>query len=1485
MPGATRWGSEFLVNTVTLDSQNTPTITALPNGQFVVAWSDSHATPDDLTGAGIRAQVFNADGSKAGADFPVNTTAVGTQKTPAIATLGDDHFVVVWGNDLSVIRAQVFNLDGSKFGAEIEIGAGFPTEMPAVWALDPERFVVAWRGGGGVEIDAQIFHADGSAAGPQFTVRPPSGGVDQLPAITTLPDGRFVVSWTDDHNLLDDTQPTGSVILAQIFNPDGSKSGDYFVVNTIGQFLQRDPTIATLTNGRFVIAWDDLSGTDDSSAAVRAQMFNADGTRFGVEFLVNTNAAGFQIESAVTALADGRFVIAWTDTLASLGDADGGIHAQVFNSDGTRSGAEFLVNTTLAGQQRTPATTVLPDGRFVVSWSDSGEVRAQIFDAREHGIDVSGTTGADDYVGTDFADIIAGAGGADHLAGAGGADLLIGGTGDDTLVGGAGDDIYYVDSADDAVVEFAGGGNDTVYAGTTFALTANVEKLVLQEAGGAIDGTGSGDDNILVGNSFANMLIGGAGNDTLDGGGGPDPLIGGTDNDTYIVDAGDTVVELDGQGTDEVRTALAAYTLADKVENLTGVATIGQTLTGNGLDNIISGGAGNDILDGGGGDNTLIGGAGDDIYLADVSDTITELDGQGIDEVRTSAALYGLGQNIENLTGTGTGQSLIGNEENNTITAGAGNDSLDGRGGADRMIGGAGNDAYTIDNLGDVAIELAGGGSGDLAYVSITGYTLAAELETAQVDTTADIMLTGNGLDNGLYGNIGNDTLDGAGGNDALNGNDGNDFLHGGDGNDILSGDYTFSGPGIGNDYLDGGTGADDMSGGNGNDIYIVDDVGDEVHEIANFGTDEVCTTLASYTLAVSIENLTGLLATGQTLIGNSRSNIITGGAGDDTLMGGGSNDTLAGGNGIDTANYADELGSRDVIVNLTDAAVTIGAVTIAGNRARDRFGNTDTLISIENVIGAAGNDTLLGGAGDNRLEGRAGNDTLDGGADNDILIGGAGNDDLTGGSGTDVAVFSGARADYGVEILDNGDIRLTDLRAGGPDGIDTVRSAETIAFLDGTLTQATLTNRAPVIGGGGASASFLIPENTATITTVTASDPDAGTSLVYSISGGADAAKFLIDAATGALSFIGAPDFEDPADADHDNSYIVQVRASDGSLFGDQTIVVNVGNVDEQTALAGTPGNDVFAALAGDERIDAGLGIDTIAFGFRLVDASLTWSGNQVIADGPGGSHTVLTGFETYVFTDGIVSTSDGDPLVDDLFYYARNHDVWNAHVDADQHYHQNGWHEGRDPNAFFDTQFYLSVYRDVRAAGVDPLVQYGQQGWKDGRAPSLDFSGERYLAANPDVGAAHIDPLAHFLQSGAQEGREPLETTALFAANGFDYVYYLEHNPDVAAAHIDPLLHFETIGWKGRNPNALFDVDGYLAVYSDVKAAGVNPLDHYHQSGWLEGRDPSVGFDTTDYLAANPDVAAAHIDPLLHYLQAGIHEGRSPFADGIWG
>lgn len=110
---------------------------------------------------------------------------------------------------------------------------------------------------------------------------------------------------------------------------------------------------------------------------------------------------------------------------------------------------------------------------------------------------------------------------------------------------------------------------------------------------------------------------------------------------------------------------------------------------------------------------------------------------------------------------------------------------------------------------------------------------------------------------------------------------------------------------------------------------------------------------------------------------------------------------------------------------------------------------------------------------------------------------------------------------------------------------------------------------------------------------------------------------------------------------------------------------------------------------------------------------------------------------------------------LVDPNFYLARNQDVAVANIDPAQHFTAYGWHDGRNPDAFFDIAFYLARNPDVAAAGIDPLLHYAQNGWKEGRDPSASFSTSHYLAVNPDVRLAGLDPLQHYLQFGLAEHR----------------------------------------------------------------------------------------------------------------------------------
>src|SRR5262249_18620732 len=168
-----------------------------------------------------------------------------------------------------------------------------------------------------------------------------------------------------------------------------------------------------------------------------------------------------------------------------------------------------------------------------------------------------------------------------------------------------------------------------------------------------------------------------------------DKLIGGLGDDTYIVDnAGDVVTEAANAGSDTVKSSIS-YAIVGYVENLVLTGTADINATGNALNNILIGNAGANLLNGGGGGHSMAGGQGNDVYVIDnAGDVVTELAGEGTDEVRSSIAI-GLIANVENYTFTGTtAVNFTGDGADNKIAGTAYNDTLGGGGGTDTLIGG-----------------------------------------------------------------------------------------------------------------------------------------------------------------------------------------------------------------------------------------------------------------------------------------------------------------------------------------------------------------------------------------------------------------------------------------------------------------------------------------------------------------------------------------------------------------------------------------------------------------------------------------------------------------------------------------------------------------------------------------------------------------------------------------------------------------------------
>ncbi len=696
-------------------------------------------------------------------------------------------------------------------------------------------------------------------------------------------------------------------------------------------------------------------------------------------------------------------------------------------------------------------------------------------------IDGTGNTADNLLTGNIGNNKLYGAGGNDTLDGGAGADSIDGGAGNDRLVGngsstlsgGDGDDTFIITALGDVIVENGANGTDTVESSVEFTLPDNVEALLLTGSAN-IDGTGAAGNESITGNAGANRLYGLAGDDVLTGGNG-DTLYGGAGNDTFIVlEAGVQIG--DNAGADTVQTSLDfSLENAPTVENLTLTGGAGRSLTGNDLNNVLTGSTGSDTLNAGtDGADSLYGGAGNDHYYIGNNDVAFETAQYGgtdkvfltaefsvtaysiadtyIEQVDFSAtgvanitvtandlANVIIGNNAGNLIDGGDlSDALYGGAGADTLLGGSGNgaDTLYGGSGADSMDGGAGNDRYYVDDLGDTLGNESAGGT-DTVYVSLANYTLAENYENLIAIGSGPFVGTGNALSNSIVGTAaGGDVLYGLEGNDALSGRGGGDSLY----------------------------------GGAGNDIYFTQSLADQFFETADGGIDKVETSV-SYILADNFENLT--LSSNKNIdgTGNSADNTIRGNSGNNRIDGMAGADTMAGGDGDDTYvidNVGDSVSEDankgfDTIEIGTDANLddfaNVEAIILTGTTASSATGNIEDnrLTANDNADG----NTLYGVGGDNTFYGGDGADSFYGGTGDDVYYYNDVNDvifDTGGDNDTVVAEISVSLFDdkfSGIEniiLSENADLNLTgnnsdnllqgngrDNRLAGLDGDDTL--------------------------------------------------------------------------------------------------------------------------------------------------------------------------------------------------------------------------------------------------------------------------------------------------------------------------------------------------------------------------------------------------------------------------------------------------------------
>lgn len=212
-------------------------------------------------------------------------------------------------------------------------------------------------------------------AGAEIQVNTTAEGDQTRPSVTTLNDGGWIVAWRD-------SDANGTGVYMQRFNAQGVKQAGEIQVNTATASDQYPPVTAALSDGGWVVAWQSIA-----DYRVHLQQYDSDGNPVGSETSVSGSRPVYPNYDALglVGLPDGGWLVTWSSSTGTTKD----IMQQRFGSNGTELGAAVTVNTVTATQEDYSTVTALkgPSGGWVVAWSSAvrndpaADVFIQLFDA------------------------------------------------------------------------------------------------------------------------------------------------------------------------------------------------------------------------------------------------------------------------------------------------------------------------------------------------------------------------------------------------------------------------------------------------------------------------------------------------------------------------------------------------------------------------------------------------------------------------------------------------------------------------------------------------------------------------------------------------------------------------------------------------------------------------------------------------------------------------------------------------------------------------------------------------------------------------------------------------------------------------------------------------------------------------------------------------------------------------------------------------
>jgi hypothetical protein len=321
-------------------------------------------------------------------EFQVNSIWEESEQvgTDAVSTFPDGSYVVAWHSQKSVSSDECeqyftrFSADGTVVCDAIQANEDefFRQEGAAVEALEDGSVILVWRSNHADPPWASMYmrRFDSNCQPLTETTRIDTYEyADESNAVAeTLTNGKVIVVWQSEYReyLYDPGHYNyNHAVVARLLNPDGSFASDEFIMNSTLEGNQIHPDVAALPEGGFVAVWQDFYDDFD----IYFQRFDAAMEKTGPEVLVNDDQVLHQTDPTIASLPDGSYVVVWTNLKTKVGTYEHGLMGRLFDADGQPVGDEFWMPPSepgpsgVTGVYENPRLAATGEVGYILTWA------------------------------------------------------------------------------------------------------------------------------------------------------------------------------------------------------------------------------------------------------------------------------------------------------------------------------------------------------------------------------------------------------------------------------------------------------------------------------------------------------------------------------------------------------------------------------------------------------------------------------------------------------------------------------------------------------------------------------------------------------------------------------------------------------------------------------------------------------------------------------------------------------------------------------------------------------------------------------------------------------------------------------------------------------------------------------------------------------------------------------------------------------------